>query len=155
MPIVVDGFSGTLWSTKTRKTITVSAAMIAAVLGAYSQIKANADDLEHLVPASRPYARTAAEEASKKALDAVKAHESAEKVTTAEVKRVLHHIQLDQANGKSEATDNDLFKAGLELKKATDDQTREYIQEQINKLQATKHKIDSQIETLNKATNGD
>lgn len=153
MPIIIDGFSGTLWSTKTRKTITGVCLMISAIGGAYSVIKANADDLEHLVPASKPYARTVAAEAAKKATDAVEKHEAQDKATATRIERVLHRIQIEGNDGKREAAENDLFKAGLEMKKAVkanDEDTQQYIQKEIIRLQATLAKINAQSETLNK-----
>ena len=151
MPFIVNGVSGTLWSTGTRKTVTSICAMIAAIGGAIAAVKAESEDLEYVVPPSIHWVKEAQNETAKKALDAVKSQAETNKAAVVQVERVLHHIQLDQDNGKAEATDNDLFKAGLELKKASDDSTREYIQGQINKLQATKHRLDSQIDTLTKA----
>ncbi len=158
MPPIVDGFGGTLWSTKWRKTITLSAAMVGAVLGAYTQIKANADDLEHMGPASRPYARLAADDAAKKAIEAVEQHQKQDKESAARVDRVLNSIRIDSADGKREATQNDLFKAGLEMKKAVkagDEDTQQYIQKEIIRLQATLDKLNTQKETLNKKPSGD
>ena len=94
--------------------------------------------VEPYMAATRGYARELTKEHAEKDLTA-----------QAKVERVLHHIQLDAANGKLEATDNDLFKAQLEMKKTQDPSTQEFIAGQINKLQATKQAIENQIRALN------
>lgn len=62
----------------------------------------------------------------------------------------LSAIQLDLANGKREATVNDLAKWQLELNKTKDPSSLEIINKQLQLLQATKHRLDRQIETLEK-----
>lgn len=159
-PVITGGFSGTTWGTWRRRAISICTAA-AAALAVLVKIHESYPVLEPWMWTSHAYARDLMLEIEKKTetvakqnadalADALKKREDADNQQKAKVERVLHHIQLEQAQGKSEATDNDLFKAGLELKKATDDQTRQYIQEQVNKLNATKHRLDSQIETLSK-----
>lgn len=60
----------------------------------------------------------------------------------------LSAIQLDLANGKRESTVNDLAKWQLELTKTKDPASLEIINRQLNLLQDTKHKLDKQIEIL-------
>lgn len=60
----------------------------------------------------------------------------------------LSSIQLDLANGKREATVNDLAKWQLELNKTKDPSSLEIIHRQLNLLEATKRKLDRQIEVL-------
>lgn len=60
----------------------------------------------------------------------------------------LSSIQLDLANGKREATVNDLAKWQLELTKTKDPSSLEIINKQLHLLQATKNKLDKQIEVL-------
>ena len=62
----------------------------------------------------------------------------------------LSSIQLDLANGKREATVNDLAKWQLELTKTKDPSSLEIINKQLHLLQATKNKLDKQIEALEK-----
>lgn len=62
----------------------------------------------------------------------------------------LSAIQLDLANGKRESTVNDLAKWQLELTKTKDPASLEIINKQLHLLQDTKHKLDKQIETLEK-----
>ena len=153
MPIILDGIGGTLWSTGTRKTITSIAAMIAAMFGAYSAIKANANDIEYVIPAHRGFVRVAAEEILAK--HAKEDEERAKLLSeqTKKVQRVLYHVQIEQADGKREAVENDLFKAQLEMKKAEkvgDSDTAQFVQQQVIKLQETKSKLDRQIDTLSR-----
>ena len=101
------------------KSVTAVAVMVSAIVGA-------ATVAEPYLPAHRGYVR----------------------LSEAQVERSMHEVKVDIANGKREATDNDLFKAGLELKRATDEGTKEYIQQQILRLQQTKEKLDRQIDTL-------
>jgi hypothetical protein len=60
----------------------------------------------------------------------------------------LSAIQLDLANGKRESTVNDLAKWQLELNKTKDPASLEIINRQLNLLEATKHRLDKQIEEL-------
>ncbi|HEY6019236.1 MAG TPA: hypothetical protein VIY48_04845 [Candidatus Paceibacterota bacterium] len=60
----------------------------------------------------------------------------------------LSAIQLDLANGKRESTVNDLAKWQLELNKTKDPASLEIISRQLNLLEATKHRLDKQIEEL-------
>ena len=173
MPFFVEGVGATIWSTRLRKTITVSAALIAAVLGAWTQIKANADDLEHFVPCSWPCVRSYADavakaEAKKIAEDLVVKFKKYELAQT-QVERTQYYIRRELADGKREAADNDLFKAQRDQKAAThaleteaDTKTKAFLEgqvddlaKQINKLQATKDKIDKSIEALDKTKPGD
>ena len=138
MPLIVDGVGGTLWSTKTRKTITLGCGFIAAVCSAIVGLAKAAPIVEPYWPASHQYVMEIADK-------------KADKDSTLKVERTLHHIQVEQAEGKRETAQNDLFKASLEMKKATDDETRQYIQMHINQLQDTKDRLDNQIKSLNKA----
>lgn len=154
MPLIVDGISGTFWGSRWRKSISLTAGMISAILVAWTQIKANADDLLHLVPTSQ--ARIAQVEAQTSAVAAKqKEHEEADKAVSARVERVVSRMEHSVNDGKREAAQNDLFKAGLEMKKAVkadDEDTQQYIQKEIIRLQATLSKLDAATETLNKAT---
>ena len=138
MPIIVDGVTGTLWGSKIRKRITLACGFVAAVCSAIVGIAKAAPVIDPYWPASHSYVLEIADK-------------KADKDTTIKVERALHHIQIEQAEGKRESTENDLFKAGLEMKKAVDDDTRQYIQQQVNRLQQTKDKLDKQIEILSKA----
>ena len=124
------------WSSPLRKaitSITVTASCITAVAAA-------APTVEPFVPAHRAYVRYETEEFTSKL-----------KLAQTEVQRTLMNIQKEQADGKKEAAENDLFKARLELGKATDDQTKQFIGEQVHKLESTIRKLDSQIDTLSRA----
>lgn len=144
MPVILGGVGETLFSTGKRKTVTSLFGLVAATCAAIGGIKAEAGDIDYIAPAHRGYVRWYAD-------DVAIAKEKEFKISQQKVERVLMHIQREQADGKLEATENDLFKAGLELKKAQDDQTREYVNQQILKLQATKGRLEKQIETLSKA----
>lgn len=63
----------------------------------------------------------------------------------------LSSIQLDLANGKREATVNDIAKWQLELTKTKDPSSLEIINKQLHLLGATKQKLDKQIEVLEKS----
>ena len=143
MPIIQGGIVGTTWGTWRRKAVSI-AGLIAAVTGAIVGIAKATPVVEPWWYASRGYVRDVGAE-----------NESRIKIAQSKIEKKLDHIQLEQAQGKAEAADNDLFKAGLEYKKAADDQTKEYIQQQINKLTATKERIKSQIETLRKGSQSD
>lgn len=140
-PIFVGGLSGTLLGTKTRKTITGLCGLIIAITGAIAGLKSEASDFEYGFPAHRGYARWYA--------DFVASAKTKEfKTSQQRVERVLTHIEREQADGKLEATENDLFKADLEMKKAASDDERMKINQQIIKLQATKQKLENQIKAL-------
>lgn len=62
----------------------------------------------------------------------------------------LNAATLDIANGKREATVNDIAKWQLELNKTRDPSSLEIINKQLQLLQATKHRLDRQIEALEK-----
>ena len=143
MPIIQGGIVGTAWGSYRRKAITVCG-LIAAVTGAIVGIAKATPVVEPWWYASRGYVRDVGAE-----------NENRIKLAQSKIEKKLDHIQLEQAQGKSESVDNDLFKAGLEFKKASDDQTKEYIQQHINKLTATKDRLKSQIETLRKGSQSD
>jgi hypothetical protein len=63
---------------------------------------------------------------------------------------ILRDLQVEAAEGKRDATSNDIAKWQLELSKAHDDTGKSLIQQQINTLNATKQKLESQIGTLNR-----
>jgi cob(I)alamin adenosyltransferase len=126
--------------------------VIVAIAAAIGAIKAEASDIRYVFSIPHQYIRNIA-------TDVVEAHarkdeEIARKteLAQAEVQRAVAHVRRDLADGKREAAQNDLFKAQLEMKKATDDATRQFIQEQVTRLQQTKDKLDRQIESLNKAS---
>ena len=146
MPILVGGLSQTLFSTGIRKAVTGTCALIVAVTGAIAGIKAEASDIEYVIPAHRGYVRFYTD-------DRAQAEIKNYKLAQAEVQRTVAHIQRELADGKRESVDNDLFKWKLELGKATDDQSRALISEQIRKLEGTKLRLDNQIETLDKTGN--
>ena len=135
MPLIIDGVSGTIWGTKLRKSITLVCGLIAAVTSAVVGVAKAAPIIEPYWFASHSFVREIADM-------------KADKESSVKVERVLHHIQIEQAEGKREAAEADLFKAGLEMKKAADDDTRQYIQQQINRLSATKERLNQQINTL-------
>ena len=152
MPIILGDITQTIWSSKTRKGITVAAGMISAVLLAYGQIKANANDIEYIIPAHRGYVMTAAEKIIAEHEKSTKAEITAQKMAQAEVQRVVSRIERGLNDGKRESTQNDLFKAGLEMKKAVkadDEDTQQYIQKEVIRLQQTLEKLDAQSKTLN------
>lgn len=63
---------------------------------------------------------------------------------------ILRDLQIDTANGKRTATINDIKKWQLELEKpGIDSSLKEFIQQQIVALTATKDKLDAQLKTLN------
>lgn len=130
------------WSSLPRK-ITTVCSVIGALTGTIIGIAKATPIAEPWWYASRGYVRDVNGETMNKFMAADNKFE-----------HKLDSIQLEQAEGKSEAVDNDLFKAGLELKKAADDATREYIQQHINQLNSTKDKLKSQIETLRKGSRG-
>ncbi len=147
MPIITGGFSGTVWNTWRRKAITIGG-IISVVTGAIVGMSNAGPVVEPWWVYSRGGTRDLVKVSEQKASAELSAYAAQSKARDESNAKSLHHIQLELAQGKSEATDNDLFKAGLELKKATDDQTRQYIMEQVTKLQHTKNRIDNQIETL-------
>ena len=62
---------------------------------------------------------------------------------------ILRDLQIDTANGKRTATINDIKKWQLELEKPGIDPTlKNFIQQQIDALTATKDKLDAQLKTL-------
>ena len=63
---------------------------------------------------------------------------------------ILRDIQVDTANGKLASTVNDIKKWQLELKKATDQNSVDLITQQIEALEDTKSKLDTQLKVLNK-----
>lgn len=66
-------------------------------------------------------------------------------------RRVIRDLQVEQADGKRDAAEEAIFKWGLELSKATDEQAKQLITARIRELQNTKQKLDNQIDTLNRA----
>ncbi len=149
MPLFLNGVGGTLWSTTTRKTITSTCAVIVAISGAIAAIKAEASDIEYVIPAHRGYVRWYIDD---RAAIEIKNY----KLAQAEVQRTISHIQHDINDGKRETAQNDLFKAGLEMKKAVkagDDDTQQYIQKEVIRLQVTLEKLDVQKKTLNQSGN--
>ncbi len=113
-----------------------SLALVATIVGG---IVAAWPFIEPYMAATRGYAR-----------DLIEVHSGQVKLAQSKTEMQLHSLQVDTANGKLDQTNNDLFKAQLELKKAADPSTQEFITNQINKLQSTKSAIESQIRTLNR-----
>ena len=166
MPIIVNGVSGTFWGSGKRKAITLTAGMIAAILGAYSQIKANADDLEHFIPCSWPCARSyadlAAKAEAKRVAEDIEAKLKKYQMAQTQVERTTYAIRRELADGKREQAEDNLFKAGRDLKAAqhamdteADPKTKQFIEgqvddltKQINRLQATISKIDKATEAI-------
>ena len=165
---MLESVSATVWATKIRKTVTLTAGMIAALLGAWTAIKANADDLEHFYPASRPYARIVADEKAraetKRINDAIETRMKKWEVAQAAVERSNYHIRHELADGKREQAEDNLFKTQRDLKAAnhaleieTDPKNKAFIEstvedytKQVNKLEATKRKIEQGIDVLEK-----
>ena len=173
MPIIPGGVSVTLWSTNTRKIITTTCAMIAAMGGAVGAIKAEASDIEYVWFAHRGYVRSYSDQEAK--AEAKKINEEIEEkikkwqTAQAEVQRSTYHIRRELADDKMERTENDLFKTQRDLKaaqheydKAIDPQTKQFIEGQVDDLTrhigtltATKQKIEKAIETLDKTKGAD
>jgi hypothetical protein len=66
---------------------------------------------------------------------------------------ILRDLQVDTANGKLDATTNELKRWQVELAKPGNDQrTIDLITQRINVLTATKDKIDAQLKTLTAIT---
>ena len=63
-------------------------------------------------------------------------------------KTTVQDVQIEIAEGKREQTKDSLAKWGVELARAANDQTKSLIQRQINELQATIDRLNSQITTL-------
>jgi predicted negative regulator of RcsB-dependent stress response len=62
---------------------------------------------------------------------------------------ILRDLQVDTANGKLDATTNELKRWQVELAKPGNDQrTVDLITQRISALQATKDKLDAQLKTL-------
>ena len=151
MPVILGSVGETIWSSKTRRTITLTCGMIATILTAYSQIKANANDIAYIIPAHRGYVHYTAEQIIEKHEKEDKAEFAAQKLAQAEVQRVLSRVERGINDGKREAAQNDLFKAGLEMKKAVkadDDDQQQYIQREVIRLQQTLEKLDAQSKSL-------
>ncbi len=72
-----------------------------------------------------------------------------DQVAQADTLKVLRDLQVESAEGKREATINDIAKWNLEMSKAHDNNAKELIQKQINTLDATRQKLEAQIRTLN------
>ena len=138
MPVFTDGIAGTLWSTGTRKAITSTAAAIAAVAGAITGVNAAWPMVEPLLPAHRAYARD------------LSGH--VEKIAESYANKnaiILRDVQVEQAEGKRDAVDGEIFKWTIELNKASDESVKPLISEQIRRLSVAKDKLNDQIKTLN------
>lgn len=112
-----------------------SLALVATIIGG---IVAAWPFIEPFMAATRGYAREVSETYGAKM-----------QLAQAQLQVQQHDILVDVAKGKLEATENDLFKAQLEMKKTSDPATQEFINNQINKLQNTKNAIENQLKALN------
>lgn len=114
--------------------------MIGVTAGAIVSAAAAWPLIEPYLAAHRGYVRYVAGEVSNGASTA-----------QSESRKVIRDLQVEQAEGKRDAAAGDLVKWEIELGKTSNDQTRALIEKQMRELTVTKHRLDSQIETLNKA----
>lgn len=115
------------------------AGIVGALTGAVVGAAAAWPILEPYLAAHRGYVRFIAMEATGKY-----------QADQLESRRVVRDIQVEQADGKREQTEEAIFKWQLELAKAPDEQARQLISNRIRELQNTKAKLINQIDTLNK-----
>lgn len=158
--------SGVFWGTTLRKWITGTCAMIAAVCGAIVQSDAAFPKIEYVWYAHRGYVRWYSEDVAVVAAKKVQAEIDAKLqkyiLAQAQVERTTARIERGLEDGKHEAAQNSLFdaqrrldSANHEFDKATDPQTRGFIDSQrtaisqeINRLAATKQKIEEKIRSI-------
>ena len=128
-----------LWSTPLRKRLTVALSFVSLLAGTIVAVAKALPVVEPYAPAHRAYVREQHD-------DTVQIAQSAAKENQA----ILRDLQVEAAEGKLAATTNDLAKWNLELNKAADESTKDIIRRQINTLEATKRKLEAQINTLNR-----
>ncbi len=75
------------------------------------------------------------------------------KLNLAQIKgyAAIRDIQIEQAEGKRDQVEDSIFKWNIEMEKAPDLQSKSLIADRIRDLQNIKRKLDSQLDTLNKA----
>ena len=154
MPIILGSLGQTLWSSGTRKSITATCGMISAICLAIGAIKAEAGDINYVFSIPHEYIKGVAAETLAEHIKKDEENDKAMKLAQAEVQRVVSHMRSELNDGKREATENDLFKAGLEMKKAekaNDEETQQYIQKEVIRLQSTLQKLEEQSKSLNKS----
>ena len=113
---------------------------------------------------ARTYSHTEAETETRNLKIEVEAKFKKYDVAQAQVERNTYHIRRELADGKREQADDNLFKAQRDLKAAnhaleteTDPKNKQFIEgtvddltKQVNKLEATKKKIEQAIDMLEK-----
>ena len=122
------------WSTPLRKSCTV----LAAIFGFITAFASAWPNMEPLMPAHRAYARDLTDHVEKVA--ETYANKNA---------AILRDVQIEQAEGKRDAVNGEIFKWTIELNKTADENVKPLISEQIRRLSGAKDKLDDQIKTLN------
>lgn len=123
-----------LWGSPVKK----AATSITLVASCITAVAAAAPVVEPYIAAHRGYVR-----------DVASIVDSKTKLAQAESQRVIRDLQVEQAEGKRDQTEESMFKWSRELEKATDEQAKQLIRERIRDLANTKSRLESQIRTLN------
>ena len=122
------------WSTPLRKSCTI----LAAFFGAITAFAAAWPVMEPFIPAHRAYARDLTDHVEQVAENYANKNAA-----------ILRDVQVEQAEGKRDAVDGEIFKWTIELNKASDESVKPLISEQIRRLSVAKDKLNDQIKTLN------
>lgn len=164
------------WWVSIRRNPLKAGASLFGFLVAFGAVYAGADNIvgaavatyDHIFWATRVYAReySAIEAAAETKRLKIEVEDKFKKydVAQAQVVRDTYHIRRELADGKREQADDNLFKVQRDLKAAnhaleteTDPKNKQFIEstvedltKQVNKLEATKSKIEKAIETLDK-----
>ena len=121
---------GMLWSTPLRKRLTMMLSFLSLLAGTIVAVSKAAPVAEPYFPAHRAYVR--------------------EQVAEEKTMQILRDLQVENAEGKLAVTTNDIAKWSLEYAKSADESTKDIIRRQINTLDAMRHKLEAQINVLNR-----
>lgn len=129
-----------MWATPLRKRITVAATTVGVIAGAITAAASAYVVIEPVMPALRYYVRDLVRDVIHTAQDTAKDNG-----------RILRDLQIEQAEGKRDATINDIAKWQIELAKALDDNSKEIIMRQLKSLDAARRNLEAQIDTLSRS----